>query len=83
MTTKTKIRLPRPKMAERAAEQMAKHFPDYIREPRAFRANAEMPAMAEHLTNADLKELVKYLKGMKRAKICESVADCRQTIENR
>ena len=33
MTTKTKIRLPRPKMAERAAEQMAKHFPDYIREP--------------------------------------------------
>lgn len=33
MTTKKKIQLPRPKMAERAAEQMTKHFPDYIREP--------------------------------------------------
>ncbi|MDC7801499.1 MULTISPECIES: hypothetical protein [Stenotrophomonas] len=33
MSTKTKNPFARPNMAERAAEQMAKHFPNYIREP--------------------------------------------------
>jgi hypothetical protein len=33
MTTTKKAQLPRPRMAERAAEQMMKHFPDYVREP--------------------------------------------------